>query len=141
MGRKNQDRWSDNPTSLVIDLEAARINRERIEKLRAAKIARRKPKGKKRIPSFYDTPEWKRARYKALKASNGRCSCCGAGPLQGAVLNVDHIIARTKRPDLALKQSNLQVLCASCNEGKGWRDETDWREPSLRVLMGESMDE
>ena len=54
-------------------------------------------------------------------------------------MNVDHIRPRTKYPDLALKMSNLQTLCADCNCGKGWRDETDWREPDVRELMGERM--
>lgn len=87
--------------------------------------------------SFLRTPEWKRVRYKALMASNGRCECCGRGPAEGAVLNVDHIKPRHKFPELALDLSNLQVLCGTCNAGKGGWDETDWREPRLAVVMGE----
>ena len=66
-------------------------------------------------------------------------SCCGKSAEDGVILNVDHIIARKKRPDLALTLSNLQILCSDCNVGKGSWDDTDWREPSLRVLMGEGM--
>jgi 5-methylcytosine-specific restriction endonuclease McrA len=43
-------------------------------------------------------------------------------------MNVDHIKPRHKYPHLAMDESNLQVLCATCNAGKGGRDETDWRE-------------
>jgi 5-methylcytosine-specific restriction endonuclease McrA len=43
------------------------------------------------------------------------------------VINVDHIKPRRKYPELALTESNLQVLCGTCNHGKGSWDETDWR--------------
>lgn len=87
----------------------------------------------KTIPAFYDTPEWKRIRYEALKRSNGHCECCGAGPEHGARLNVDHIKPRQRYPELALELSNLQVLCAWCNEGKGGWDRTDWRKKPVSV--------
>ena len=77
--------------------------------------------------AFLQTPTWKRIRYDALVAANGRCECCGASPADGVKLNVDHIKPRAKRPDLAADPWNLQVLCSECNEGKGNRDATDWR--------------
>ena len=76
---------------------------------------------------FLRTMEWQAVRYAALKKSSGRCECCGASG-QRITLNVDHIKPRWKYPELALTVSNLQVLCASCNRGKGGYDETDWRE-------------
>lgn len=125
----SQKNWAQNPTNVVsLDGEAARRSREAQADRLLARSVRSKPKKKRaKASDIYRTKEWKRARYLALKKSNGRCQCCGAGPQEGAVLNVDHIVALSKRPDLAFRQSNLQVLCASCNEGKGWRDETDWR--------------
>ena len=42
-------------------------------------------------------------------------------------MNVDHIKPRRLYPGLALEKSNLQVLCADCNHGKGNWDQTDWR--------------
>jgi 5-methylcytosine-specific restriction endonuclease McrA len=44
---------------------------------------------------------------------------------------VDHIVPRSKRPDLALDISNLQTLCGRCNRGKGSWDQTDWRPPVI----------
>ena len=38
--------------------------------------------GRARADSFYDSPEWLAVRYEALKASRGRCACCGAGPTE-----------------------------------------------------------
>jgi 5-methylcytosine-specific restriction endonuclease McrA len=115
----------------------ARKSRER-QQLRTATVRSRKQKRKQErtqtravfraaIPKFYNTPEWKRIRYEALKQSNGRCECCGAGSKEGATLNVDHILPRRSFPKLALDINNLQVLCAWCNEGKGNWDQTDWR--------------
>lgn len=78
---------------------------------------------------FYGSVEWKRVRYEALKRSSGRCECCGRSPKEGAILNIDHIKPLRKFPHLALDINNLQVLCATCNHGKGSWDSTDWRVP------------
>lgn len=77
--------------------------------------------------NFLKTFEWRRARMLALKTHGARCQCCGATPAHGARMNVDHIKPRRLFPELALKQSNLQVLCEACNHGKGNWDQTDWR--------------
>lgn len=106
----------------------------RLKAQRTRRKAKRKALAQSRtrvIPEFYSSPEWKRVRYEALKRSHGRCECCGAGPAQGAVLNVDHINPRRKFPQMALDLDNLQVLCAACNQGKGNWDRTDWRSPEI----------
>jgi hypothetical protein len=77
---------------------------------------------------FLETFEWRRARMKALKRYGARCQCCGASPMTGAVMNVDHIKPRKLFPHLALSLDNLQVLCHDCNHGKGNWDMTDWRQ-------------
>lgn len=77
---------------------------------------------------FLQTYEWRRVRMLALKKYGARCQCCGATPMTGAVMNVDHIKPRRLFPALALDVDNLQVLCGSCNHGKGNWDMTDWRE-------------
>lgn len=79
--------------------------------------------------AFYSTREWRQVRYQALKQNNGRCELCGASKHDGARLHVDHIIPRSKRPELELTLSNLQVLCEECNIGKSNLDATDWRKP------------
>ncbi len=82
------------------------------------------PKG----DGFYTTPEWRRLRYSVLRASDGRCECCGARPSPSKPLHVDHIKPRSRFPELALVRSNLQVLCEDCNLGKGNSDTRDWRD-------------
>ena len=76
---------------------------------------------------FLASPAWRRLRYAALAKYGNKCSCCGATPEGGAVMNVDHIKPRAIYPDLALRLDNLQVLCGDCNQGKGNWDATTWR--------------
>ena len=77
---------------------------------------------------FLLSREWKVLRMRALERGDGKCNCCGRTAHAGAVLNVDHIKPRTRYPELALTLDNLQVLCATCNAGKGNQFETDWRD-------------
>lgn len=83
------------------------------------------------IPSgkaFYDTDEWRRLRYLAIRESAGRCQCCGTRPSAINPLQADHIKPRSLYPWLALDPDNIQILCRDCNLGKGNIDCTDWRE-------------
>lgn len=104
---------------------------------------KKKPNSKKKTFSgnaFYKTFAWAELRYKALKMNDGCCELCGRGKSEGVILNVDHIKSVRRYPELKLNLNNLQVLCGSCNWGKGNKDETDWRSPRLAVLMGEEME-
>lgn len=76
---------------------------------------------------FLKSRAWQELRYLTIRRYGGRCQCCGRVADEGAVLNVDHIRPRFTHPHLALNPDNLQVLCRSCNRGKGRRDVTDWR--------------
>lgn len=107
-----------------------------VKKKAKPKGRRRQQHAKERDP-FLRSWEWKQVRYDVLRDHGGCCSLCGRNQSDGIVLNVDHIKPRRKYPELALTKSNLQVLCHDCNMGKGNRDQTDWREPRLTVLMGE----
>ena len=80
--------------------------------------------------AFLVSFEWRQLRMVVLKKRGARCECCGASPHDGIVIHVDHIKPRRKHPELALVESNLQVLCEVCNHGKGAWDETDWRADS-----------
>lgn len=76
---------------------------------------------------FLETFAWRKLRMEALIKYGRRCVCCGATPMMGAVMNVDHIKPRKLFPELALDINNLQILCGECNHGKGNWDQTDWR--------------
>lgn len=76
---------------------------------------------------FYNTPEWKQLRYRALRLIGNVCMLCGASPKTGAVIHVDHILPRSIYPERAMDIDNLQILCETCNLGKLNRDATDFR--------------
>jgi len=76
---------------------------------------------------FYQSRQWRQLRYKALKRDGARCVLCGRTRAHGVTIHVDHIEPRSKRPDLELVLSNLQVMCEDCNRGKSNLDNTDWR--------------
>jgi hypothetical protein len=62
-------------------------------------------------------------RYDVL-ARDRKCQLCGRGP-EDAILQVDHIVPRAHGG--SNDPANLQVLCAECNQGKGARDNRDFR--------------
>lgn len=88
---------------------------------------------------FLQSYEWRCLRYRVIVKHGSRCMACGRTPRDGIVIHVDHIKPRREHPELALVFENLQILCNECNHGKGNWDETDWREPRIATLMGESV--
>lgn len=76
--------------------------------------------------TFYDSRAWLELRYEVIRKSDGRCSCCGVKPTKDNPIHVDHVKPRSKFPELALVESNLQVLCRACNLGKSNVDDTRW---------------
>jgi hypothetical protein len=95
-----------------------------------ASYAPPKPKPFFLVDPFLESYEWRRLRMQVLTKRGARCECCGATPRDGVRMNVDHIKPRRYFPELALVESNLQILCDACNHGKGNWDQTDWRAES-----------
>lgn len=81
---------------------------------------------KKPPKAFYQSWEWKELRYKVLVKYGAVCMVCGATKETDRIC-VDHIKPRSKYPELALDEDNLQVLCNSCNMGKSNKHELDHR--------------
>lgn len=113
------------PHSAVALLMAQRIGAE-IE-LQPPTLAKADPRD-----PFFQSFEWRRLRMQVLETRGARCECCGRSAADGIVINVDHIKPRKRYPQLALSETNLQVLCNECNHGKGNLFETDWR-PETRA--------
>lgn len=63
---------------------------------------------------FYNSLAWWKLRSKVAKRAI-RCALCGERFVKGQVKVVDHILRRKARPDLALEESNMQVLCTTCH--------------------------
>ena len=78
--------------------------------------------------NFYGTAAWKKTRLAALKRAKWACSVCSSSVSARGSSRVDHIVSVRQRPDLALAESNLRVLCASCDnkrhseKGRGGKD-------------------
>src|SRR6185436_12827897 len=90
--------------------------------------------GEPATDDFLASFAWRQLRMVVLKKRGARCQCCGASPSDGVtVVNVDHIKPRKLFPELALVESNLQVLCSPCNHGKGNWDQTDWRPEAPKI--------
>ncbi|MBV7316139.1 HNH endonuclease [Shewanella sp. NIFS-20-20] len=71
------------------------------------------------LENFYLSNAWRSLRYQVLSTREPRCALCRQTPEQhGISLHVDHILPRSKYPELALDINNLQILCQDCNLGK-----------------------
>lgn len=64
-------------------------------------------------------------RWQVFQRDKWKCVACGRGVHDGAILQVDHIIPRSRGGSDRLE--NFQTLCNRCNLGKGNRDMTDLR--------------
>lgn len=64
-----------------------------------------------------ELPRW--LRFEIMKRDGFRCTYCGAGRPQGAVLQVDHI--KPKAAGGSDDPSNLTTACDDCNAGKAAR--------------------
>ena len=99
------------------------IKKKSKEKKRKRKKIKISPNSK-----FYKSKEWIELRYRVLSIFRAKCMCCGRTPSEhGIVVNVDHIKPRARYPELELDINNMQILCSSCNWGKGNSDTTNWR--------------
>jgi hypothetical protein len=72
--------------------------------------------------SFYSSTRWKkfrqwiRAARVACECRDRECACRGACQRPGA--HVDHLEPLRQRPDLALVEDAVQVLCSGCHSSK-----------------------
>lgn len=143
---RNSPVWVDAKEKLRIKREENKEARKLEKKRRRAaaraarsavkyKSASPAPTYKQRAIEFYASDEWRKLRYRALQVCGAKCQCCGASGRDGATMHVDHVKPRYKFPELELELTNLQVLCADCNIGKGAWDKTDWRTDADREAL------
>lgn len=90
-------------------------------------------RGKSPARLFVDSKEWKQLREKARHLLPPVCVRCESV----YDLQVDHIFPKSKYPDLALKLSNLQILCRKCNFAKSNKvdDYTFKRFPQINTCL------
>ena len=63
----------------------------------------------------YGSVQWKVARAIALKRARYECENCGISVRGLGKSRVDHRQTVKDKPDLAFEQSNLRVLCPTCD--------------------------
>jgi hypothetical protein len=95
--------------------------KERIE-LRTLELARERAKQIQERHAFYSSPEWQLLRDRVIQEEGKCCNTCGRVISKVVDVTVDHILPRSKYPDLSLRRNNLRVLCRSCNSSKGNKD-------------------
>ena len=71
---------------------------------------------------FYSSAEWKMLRSTVIEEEGKTCGNCSRRIMREVDVTVDHILPRSRHPELALDRSNLTVLCRSCNSAKGDRE-------------------
>lgn len=71
------------------------------------------------MTDFYSSKEWHLLKQQCLQRWGLVCLKCAKTPADGVTIQVDHIEPRSLFPQKALKLSNLQPLCESCNKSKG----------------------
>jgi hypothetical protein len=98
-----------------------------IEEPKAELPVKRQRKGLVR-ERFYRSAEWLSVRDEVFRRDGKVCAVCGATHQ----LNIDHILPRSRFPDLALNPKNLRVLCWPCNKKKNTKIEVD---PSVVLAM------
>lgn len=57
----------------------------------------------------YCTPQWTAIRRAVLDRDGYQCTALG--PKHSRILDIDHIVEWTRRPDLAFELDNLRTLC------------------------------
>ena len=90
-----------------VDAEIERLATERKDSMDLAK-------------TFYRSAEWKLLREQIMNQHQNVCRMCNR-VLDRSEITIDHIMPRSKFPDLPLVANNMQVLCRPCNSSKGAR--------------------
>ena len=94
------------------------IPRARRVRAKLLELAADRQKRIEEAQAFYSSPEWRSTRDKVIRDQGRVCAECGRQIRRKTDVTVDHILPRSKRPDLALESRNLRVLCRSCNSAK-----------------------
>lgn len=83
------------------------------------------PETEQKDPNFYQSAAWKALRKRVFAAWGRICLRClkNIEPM-----TVDHILPRSKYPELELEFTNMQPLCDPCNKAKSNTDYTDYRD-------------
>lgn len=102
-----------------IRANAEYVIRQSLEAWKKQDKRRRTEKGR-RAARFLKSPEWRAVREVVFERDGRLCRQCGSTES----LQIDHILPKSKFPELALSPENLQVLCWCCNRRKNTKTDT-----------------
>lgn len=77
--------------------------------------------------AFYASPEWAEIRKRVFAAYPAKCAFCGTMHTAENPLQVDHKEPLWRAWYRRLDFSNLQILCAKCNNAKGGLTDREFR--------------
>lgn len=99
-----------------------------------------KENARREVPKvdFYLTNEWLILNRFAKNLLGERCMSCGVSQAtadSGIEIQSDHVLPRSKHPELALDLENLQMLCRVCNHKKrNFTDEDFRKEEDIKLV-------
>lgn len=105
-------------SGLLLSLKLSAPRNRKIEEF-TVELARRRKEQIEEAERFYGSPEWNALRKSIINEEGTKCNGCRRVIRRKKDITVDHILPRSKRSELALTRSNLQVLCRRCNSRKG----------------------
>ena len=106
--------------TVIINRVLAGPRRDREERIKSEilELAEERKKKIEEEQLFYASPEWSKLRDIVINEEGRVCAQCHRDIKNDYDVTVDHILPRSKYPDLALKRENLRVLCRRCNSIK-----------------------
>lgn len=97
------------------------------EELRQAKLATGEGWSRFDVLRKFKTTLYFRRLGRIETTQGWRCAACSKNLYQERDAEVDHILPISKFPHLKSTESNLQILCRSCNSTKHAYDGDDWK--------------
>jgi len=93
--------------------------RERKVKSQTIELATERQERIDEANQFYASAEWRSLRNEIVAENRNVCQSCGKKIRKKVDITVDHVLPRSKYPQLSLEKSNLQIMCRKCNSSKG----------------------
>lgn len=114
-------RWRDAATQKDYDEFRFWPKTEALKEERTIQLGKEERAEDSDMKKFFASREWAALRYWAISVLSKKCQCCGGYPSKtnNVQLQVDHIYPVRLYWHLRNKPWNLQVLCNTCNWGKG----------------------
>jgi 5-methylcytosine-specific restriction endonuclease McrA len=121
--RKAREEWATTPESTKAQIRKEMLLAEKLEVTlaKAKSLEKKKIRKPKRI--YYTKEEWAATRTKVFDRDGHICYVCN-----GPGHQVDHLLPKSKYPELALTLDNLKPICWPCNRAKNTKIKKEFLE-------------